>query len=178
MFSILEYHEPVVVPSIGTSRLELISCDPAFMRAALQGTPILVDYQLSSDFPGDLTGLMHRRLRQLEINPLEQPFLLRSLVFEGQMIGIAGFHAMPDFRGRLEVGYTIFSNFRRQGFALEAVDGLLDWARLEDGVKTFVASVSPSNLASLALVGKLGFVQVCRQWDAEDGEELVFELPA
>ncbi len=147
------------------------------MRAALQNQPMPVDYQLPSDFPGDLTGLMYRRLRQLEKNPLEQPYLVRSLVFERQMIGYAGFHAMPDFRGRLEVGYTIFSDFRRQGFALEAVDGLLDWARLESGVKTFVASVSPGNVASLALVAKFGFAQVGRQWDEEDGEELVFELP-
>lgn len=94
---------------------------------------MLVDYQLPSDFPGDLTGLMHRRLKQLEKNPFEQPYLVRSVVFAGQMIGCVGFHAAPSFAGRLEVGYTIFSEFRRQGFALEAVDGLLDWARLEPG---------------------------------------------
>jgi [ribosomal protein S5]-alanine N-acetyltransferase len=168
----------MVVPSIRTSRLELISCGPAFMQAALQGMPMPVDYQLPSDFPGDLTGLMHRRLAQLERNPLEQPYLVRSLVFDGQMIGYVGFHAMPDFRGRLEVGYTVFPEFRRQGFALEAVKGLFEWARLEAGVKTFVASVSPKNVPSLALVTKLGFVQVGRQWDDEDGEELVFELQA
>ncbi len=148
------------------------------MRAALQNQPMLVDYQLCSDFPGSLTGLLQLRLAQLEHQPLEQPFLLRGIVFNGEMIGLVGFHAKPSFAGRLEVGYEVFSSFRRQGFALEAVRALLDWARLENGVKTFVASVSPSNLASLALVGKLGFVQTGRQWDAEDGEELVFELPA
>jgi [ribosomal protein S5]-alanine N-acetyltransferase len=146
------------------------------MQAALH-MPMPVDDQLPSDFPGDLTGLLRLRLAQLEHDPLEQPFLLRSIVFEGQMVGMVGFHAKPSFAGKLEVGYTIFSSFRRQGFALEAVKGLLAWARLEAGVKTFVASVSPSNLASLALVGKLGFVQVGRQWDDADGEELVFELP-
>jgi [ribosomal protein S5]-alanine N-acetyltransferase len=155
------------------------------MRAALQGMPMPVDYQLPSDFPGDLTGLMQRRLVQLEKNPLEQPYLVRSIVFDGQMIGAIGFHAMPSFAGRLEVGYRIFPEFRRQGFALEAVRGLFDWAELESGtsvlfdpeVKAFVASVSPNNLASLVLIAKLGFVQIGRQWDEQDGEELVFELP-
>jgi [ribosomal protein S5]-alanine N-acetyltransferase len=150
------------------------------MRAALEDQPTvheLVDYQLPSQFPGDLSGLMNRRLAQLERDPLEQAFLARSIVFDHQMIGAIGFHAKPSFAGRLEVGYRIFSAFRRQGFALEAVTGLFDWARLESGVRTFVASVSPNNLASLALIGKLGFVQVGRQWDADDGEELVFELP-
>jgi [ribosomal protein S5]-alanine N-acetyltransferase len=100
---------------------------------------------------------------------------------------------MPSFAGKFEVGYTILSNFRRQGFALEAVRGLFDWAKHEPetsvlhepgtsvlhepGLRTFVASVSPTNLASLAVIAKLGFVQVGRQWDEEDGEELVFELP-
>ena len=41
-----------------------------------------------------------------------------------------------------------------------------------------MASVSPENVASLALVGKLGFVRVGRQWDADDGQELVLELAA
>jgi [ribosomal protein S5]-alanine N-acetyltransferase len=92
---------------------------------------------------------------------------------------------MPSFAGKFEVGYTILSNFRRQGFALESVRGLFDWAELEPGtlvlfdpeVKAFVASVSPNNLASLVLIAKLGFVQIGRQWDEQDGEELVFELP-
>jgi [ribosomal protein S5]-alanine N-acetyltransferase len=147
------------------------------MLWALQAEPMSLGYQLPEQFPGDLRGLLSRRLAQLEKNSLEQPFLARSLVFDGQMIGYAGFHAMPSFAGRLEVGYTIFPDFRRQGFALEAVRGLFEWAKLESDVITFVASVSPRNVASLALIAKLGFVQVGRQWDEEDGEELVFELP-
>ena len=150
------------------------------MQAALEGKPMvheLVGYQLPIQFPGSLSGLMNRRLAQLERDPLEQAFLARSIVFDNQMIGVVGFHAKPSFAGRLEVGYRIFPDFRRQGFALEAVRGLLDWARLEPGVKTFVASVRPKNLASLAVIAKFGFVQVGRQWDEEDGEELVFELP-
>ncbi len=147
------------------------------MRAALQAEPMSVGYQLPEQFPGDLRGLLKRRLAQLEKNPLEQAFLARSIVFDGQMIGVIGFHAMSDGHGRFEVGYRIFPEFRHQGFALEAVMGLFDWARLEPDVSTFVASVSPRNLASLALIAKLGFVQTGRQWDADDGEELVFELP-
>jgi [ribosomal protein S5]-alanine N-acetyltransferase len=166
------------------------------MQAALQDQKLaqeLVKYQLPDPFPSDLRGLLNRRLGQLERNLLEQPFLARSIVFEGAMIGAIGFHAKPDARGRLEVGYRIFPAFRRQGFALEAVKGLFEWAKLESEisvlhepeisvlheseVKTFVVSVSPTNAASLALIAKLGFVQIARQWDSEDGEELVFELP-
>jgi len=51
----------------------------------------------------------------------------------------------------------------------------MDWGRRERGIHDFVASVAPDNLASLAIVRKLGFVQTGEQWDDEDGLELVWE---
>ena len=97
------------------------------------------------------------------------------------MIGHIGFHGPPgangpEKAGALEVGYTVFEPFRRQGYATEAVVGILEWARAEHGVRHFVASVGPRNDPSLALVRRLGFRQTGTQWDDEDGEELVFEL--
>jgi hypothetical protein len=52
----------MIVPDIRTSKLELISWSPDFMRAALQGEAISVGYQLPEQFPGDLKGLLNRRL--------------------------------------------------------------------------------------------------------------------
>jgi RimJ/RimL family protein N-acetyltransferase len=39
-----------------------------------------------------------------------------------------------------------------------------------------VASTSPGNEPSLAVIRKLGFTQTGEAWDDEDGLELVFEL--
>ena len=117
--------------SIRTSRLELISWSLAWLRTALEDQtllPELVPYQLPAQFPGDLSGLLRLRLAQLERDSLERAFLLRSIVLNGQMIGLVGFHTKPNFAGRLEVGYEVFPDFRRQGFALEAVRGVLAWA--------------------------------------------------
>ena len=96
-------------------------------------------------------------------------------------IGHIGFHGPPGVNGpsrpdALEVGYTIFKPYRRRGYATEAVAGLLEWARERHGIHDFVASVGPQNVPSLALVRRFGFRQTGRQWDDEDGEELVFEL--
>jgi L-amino acid N-acyltransferase YncA len=44
------------------------------------------------------------------------------------------------------------------------------------GIGRFIASVGPENEPSLAIVRRLGFVEVGRHWDDEDGEELEFEL--
>jgi RimJ/RimL family protein N-acetyltransferase len=97
------------------------------------------------------------------------------------MIGHIGFHGPrgvngPQKPGALEVGYTVFEPFRRRGYATEAVEAILEWAREEHGVRHFIASVGPGNVPSLALVRRLGFRETGTQWDDEDGEELVFEL--
>lgn len=76
----------------------------------------------------------------------------------------------------VELGYTVFAQFRGRGYATEAAAGLIRWARDERGVRAILASVAPGNEPSLAIVRKLGFVQVSEQWDDEDGLELVFEL--
>jgi RimJ/RimL family protein N-acetyltransferase len=39
------------------------------------------------------------------------------------------------------------------------------------------ASISPDNVASLALIRSLGFEQRGEQWDEIDGLELIFERP-
>jgi [ribosomal protein S5]-alanine N-acetyltransferase len=52
---------------------------------------------------------------------------------------------------------------------------LLEHARGQ-GVHRFVASVAPENEPSLAIVRRLGFAEVGRHWDDEDGEELEFVL--
>jgi RimJ/RimL family protein N-acetyltransferase len=97
------------------------------------------------------------------------------------MIGHIGFHGPPGVNGpsrpdSLEVGYTVFEPFRRRGYASEAVSALLEWARDRHGIRDFVAAVGPHNVPSLGLVRRFGFRQTGRQWDDEDGEELVFEL--
>ena len=84
-------------------------------------------------------------------------------------------HAPPGPEGRVEVGYSIQAEYRRQGVATEVVRALFDWAHA-NGVERFRASVSPDNVGSLAIVKGFGFRQVGVQIDDIDGKELVFEL--
>ena len=76
----------------------------------------------------------------------------------------------------MELGYWIEPASRRRGYAAEAIHGLMEWAGTEHAVRRFILSISPGNAASLGLARKLGFVEVGRHLDDEDGEELVFEL--
>ena len=94
-----------------------------------------------------------------------------------RVVGCVGFHAPPDDDGRVEIGYDIVVAERRKGYAREGIRALLDWAWATGRVRTCVASVSPHNAPSLALINSFGFRQVGEQIDEIDGLELVFERP-
>jgi RimJ/RimL family protein N-acetyltransferase len=79
--------------------------------------------------------------------------------------------------GRVEIGYDVVAGRRRRGYAREAIVGLAAWAFTTGRARVCVASVSPDNAPSLALVDSLGFRQVGEQIDEIDGLELVFECP-
>ena len=100
-----------------------------------------------------------------------------------EMVGYIGFHTCPNpeyleplARNAIEVGYTVFSKHRRRGFASEAIIGLLEWAARKHPIEYFIASVSPLNAASTALVKKLEFEQIGEQMDEIDGLELIYAL--
>ena len=98
-----------------------------------------------------------------------------------RMIGHAGFHGPPGvnalgLQGAVELGYTVFASFRRMGFAAEVASALIEWAHDAYGVTHFVASVAPSNAASLAVVNRLGFHFVREHEDDSDGLEHVYLL--
>ena len=140
---------------------------------------------IPSDWPDDHDRRFLRlRLDQVTRDPALEEWLPRAIALQGprrRMIGHVGFHGRPGTNGpgrkdALEVGYTVFEPFRGRGYAIEAVRAVLAWARTEHGVRHFVASVGPWNDPSLAIVRRLGFRETGRQWDDEDGEELVFEL--
>lgn len=100
-----------------------------------------------------------------------------------EMVGFIGFHTRPNpdylhsiAPNSIEIGYTIFLPFRRLGFAEEAIGGMLNWAVKQHPLESFIASVSPTNLPSTALVKKLGFQKIGEQIDEVDGLEFVYSL--
>jgi ribosomal-protein-alanine N-acetyltransferase len=176
------------VPPIGSPRLELVSMSPAFLDALLGGrrgeAETMLDATLPDGWPDEHDArFLRMRLAEVRSDPELQQWLVRALVLREPgriVIGHAGFHGGPGRNGpgrdsALEVGYTVFEDYRGHGYATEAVVALMAWARGR-GIDHFVASVAPDNEPSLAVVRKLGFVQTGDQWDDEDGLELVFEL--
>ena len=150
----------------------------AVIEGDFEGAEAEAGVALPRFFRDERWGHLKYRLGLVRADPEALPWLTRLMI--GREIGVAvghlGFHEPPrPGRDWVEVGYTVFPDHRRQGYAEEAVRGLFDWARSR-GVSRFRASVGPWNQASLNLVHKLGFVQTAVQVDEVDGEELVFEV--
>jgi [ribosomal protein S5]-alanine N-acetyltransferase len=93
------------------------------------------------------------------------------------VVGDVGFHGPPDDEGRVEIGYAVLDEYRRRGFAEEAVRALLAWAEREQGITRFRARIELQNIPSLNLIRKLGFTQTKASQD-QPGGLLVFHRDA
>ena len=173
-------------PPIVSSRLILPSMSADVMNALLSGDTIRAGRLMECDIPAD--ALLDRmplamRLEQLRRDAAAQPWLLRAMVERrtGTMVGHIGFHTppRPDYLADIaadgvELGYTTYPRFRRQGFATEASLALMSWAFSRHGQRCFVLSVSPANVASMAMAKALGFAACGSHVDDIDGEEIEF----
>lgn len=178
--------EPLIEPeTISSERLDLPSLSAGQLEALLAGDVARVAEATKASYSAEWLAEHPRHLayraRQLRENPAAQPWLVHPIVLrdgERPVIGTINFHAPPNERGMVEIGYSLLPDYRGRGYAIEAVRALLGWAGRQRGVTVFRASVSPDNERSQHLLGKLGFVQVGEQMDEEDGLELVFERAA
>jgi RimJ/RimL family protein N-acetyltransferase len=168
---------------ITTERLRLVWMSPSFMRASLEGrreeAEAILDARLPGHWPDEpAKRVMEVRVEQMVRRPESGEWLLRAIVEResGTVVGYINFHGPPE-EGRAELGYTIFEDRRRRGYATEAIRGMMAWARSAHDVERFVLSISPENEPSLALAAKLGFERIGSQVDPIAGEEWVFELP-
>jgi [ribosomal protein S5]-alanine N-acetyltransferase len=130
-------------------------------------------------WPREERYVFELRRDQLRRDPAEEPWLVRGIVTRADpptVVGQIGFHEPPGEDGVAELGYMVFPEHRRRGYAEEAARAMIAWAREQPGVRGVRASVAPDNEPSRRLVGKLGFVLTGSQIDEIDGLELVFDL--
>lgn len=165
-------------------RVRIIQLDPATLTALAEGdlaearrtSPVELTPWLAGS---DCVSTWRFRARQAVETPDDLPWVTGILWDddEARPVGKAGFHGAPDADGMVEVGYAIAPEHRRQGYARAALETLLERARREPDVTTLRATISPTNAASLGLIGEYPFVEVGEQWDDEDGLEIIYELP-
>lgn len=173
--------------TIHAARVDLILMTPAFFDAALRGDKIEAAQLLGVPIPTEWWPISHYkldRLAQARHNPALEPWMERAIVLRSTqtMVGSIAFHmahepepVRPLGPGGVEFGYTIFPSFRRLGYATEACQALMTWAR-QQGVTRFILTISPENQPSLRIAAQFGFVKIGSQWDEEDGLEDIYVI--
>jgi ribosomal-protein-alanine N-acetyltransferase len=177
-----------LLDDIHTPRLVLRLMGDDVTAACLQRDLARAQRLLGAAIPDELlartTSLEYGQARLAE-DPQYRPWSTRAMILpqSAAMVGHIRFHSRPDAedlrsyaRGAVEFGYTVFTPYRRRGYATEAARAVLEWAQAAFGVANFIATVAPDNQPSLRLIARLGFARVGTQLDEIDGPEDVFLL--
>jgi RimJ/RimL family protein N-acetyltransferase len=143
------------VTEILTARLRLRSARPADLPAlhAILGDPRAMRYW--SSLPHASLAESRTWLDGMIAAPPGEScdFVIEQ---DGRVIGKAGCFRLP------EIGFILHPDFWGKGFAQEAVAGVIAYAFKHFPIPSLFADVDPRNVASLGLLGRLGFVETGR----------------
>jgi RimJ/RimL family protein N-acetyltransferase len=82
----------------------------------------------------------------------------------------------PDEEGRALIGYGVYPEFERQGYATEAARALVEAAFARPDITAVRATIHPTNPASRRVAEKAGMVIVDSLTDPEEGLLDVWEV--
>ncbi len=150
---------------IVTRRLDLVPGTPPLLHAALDGPARLagaLGATVPATWPHEFLDEAALRfvLRRLEEHPEDAGWWLNFAVLRGHpdraLVGSAGYKG-PPVNGMVEVGYGIVADQRQQGYASEAVRGLLGHAFGRADVDRVIAETYPSLVGSIGVLRSCGF---------------------
>lgn len=157
-------NEPI---RIATQRLEAIALYPELARAAVADRAKLsrmLKAKVPDEFPPEsMADVMEYFAQRLEADPNLVGWwgwyvLQNEPGKERVLIGSVGFNGYPDRDGNLLMGYTVLSSYQGQGYATEAVGGLLKWAFQHPQVIGVTAETFPDYKASIRVMEKNNMV--------------------
>jgi RimJ/RimL family protein N-acetyltransferase len=152
---------------IETERLELLPATAELIGAALRGERDLGEALRAAVPPTWPPEYVDRdalevTLKRLEEGPRQEGWWMYFVVLRDGgpgrvLIGSAGYKGPPSADGTVEVGYGVVHDRRRQGFASEAVRGLLRRAFALPEVRIVIGETLPELVPSIGVMQKCGF---------------------
>lgn len=103
---------------------------------------------------GDMVAQIERSLR---LHSNRNATWVLTTKSEQRVVGTFGYHHRERLNQRLEIAYILARPYWRQGLMLEAGSALLEYFFSELNVHRAEALINPQNIASQALVLRLGF---------------------
>ncbi|MCH7506857.1 MAG: GNAT family N-acetyltransferase [Proteobacteria bacterium] len=156
----------MILRTLESRRMTLVSATVALLEADLSGRAQLAELigaGVPQSWPPDL---YERAAMKFALVLLQEPaeqrwsfwYLLTQSPPEAEILGICGFKGRPDQAGSVEIGYSVLSQYRNQGYASEAVSRLVLWAFSHQNVKQVTAETLPHLRQSIRVLEKNGFI--------------------
>jgi [ribosomal protein S5]-alanine N-acetyltransferase len=150
-----------VLDGLTTERLRLVAADAALLHADLEHAEALaeaLDAEVPPDWPPETwdegaVGWLRERLAE---RPEEVGWSAAYLLRGGMLVGTVGLKG-PPVDGGVEVGYSLVPSARGQGFATEAVRGVVAACRARRDIERVIAHTLEDGDASIAVLTRVGF---------------------
>jgi [ribosomal protein S5]-alanine N-acetyltransferase len=168
-----------------TKRLRLVPHEPAHLRALIEGPEFyertsgmkpargLRDFIVSPDVSVEWRAALEKATGA---DPWTYGFALLH-VESGEVIGNASFTGPPDADGTVEIAYGIVPDYQGRGYATEAAQALVAYARADSRVRTILAHTLPARNASTRVLEKCGFQHTAELDHPTDGLIWLWEMP-
>ena len=160
-----------VITTITTPRLELMPATVDLVHAELRA-PKELGWLLTAEVPESWPPELYDKaaaeytLARLGEGSAQVGWWLHYIVVRSTqsrrrtLIGTCGFKGPPTADGIVEIGYGILPEFRRQGYATEAAQGLIAHAFAHPEVARVIAETLPDLFPSIGVLRKIGFGDV------------------
>ena len=148
-----------------TKRLRLVPHEPEHLRALIEGAEHYARASGMSPANGlrdfivspDVSAEWMAALQTAEgADPWKYGFAVQQIETR-LVIGSSGFTAPPDAAGVVEIAYGIVPDYEGHGYATEAAEALVRFARADGRVRTLCAHTLPARNASTRILEKCDF---------------------
>lgn len=145
-----------------TQRLRLEPVTPSLALAAREG-PVAFAHEIGADAPADWCAgslALVARSAGTAWGSADSTRVVAIHRRDGVVIGDVRFEP-PEHRfrhlGDIEIGYSVAPSRRREGYAVEAARGVIEWLSNAAGIETILAGCDKDNRASIRTLMRLGF---------------------
>ena len=149
---------------IDTPRLRLIPLTEACVRASLDdrttiAREVAAEVPLSWPVEHYDQGVLDATAKALQSKLGKQGWILRYIVSQDPRPTVSGMVGVmaPDREGACMIGYSVLPEFRRQGYAREALAGVVGWAFDHPEVQSIIGETYPELTGSIRTMERNGF---------------------
>ena len=148
--------------SLSTPRLDLLVLPDAFSFAVFAGDLVAAEAALGVPLGGwpeepELSRAFPIYVSRLRDDPGVAPWQGRAIWVRDERVvaGSVNLKGRPQ-HGRAEIGYGLLAPCRGHGYAREAVGAVVEWALAQPGCDEVVATIHPTNRASVRVAEAVG----------------------